>query len=409
MAAIAVLGAQWGDEAKGKVVHFLSRQADVCVRFNGGPNAGHTVVDDRGEVRLHQVPTGALYPHCFGVLAHGMVLDLWALEAELAELRGQGRPPPKILISERAHLILPFHREREDKEGLAQRLGTTRKGIGPAYVDRVARRGLRVLDLFFPERLEEALHAVEPKERQALVVELLRLKEDFAPFLGDARGFLAQALREGKTVVFEGAQGTLLDLDWGTYPYVTSSHTTVHGIPWGTGVWPEFSAVVGVTKAYTTRVGAGPFPTEEQGPTGERLRAAGREYGATTGRPRRCGWLDLVALRYAHEVNRFTHLAITKLDVLSGLREIKVAVAYELAGQRRETFPPSPVELFQAKPVYETLPGWEEEITGVRAFSDLPAEAQRYIRFVEEVVGVPVALVSTGPRTEDMIVRSPII
>ncbi|MFN3346454.1 MAG: adenylosuccinate synthase [Candidatus Bipolaricaulaceae bacterium] len=408
MSAIAVIGAQWGDEAKGKVVHLLAREADLCVRFNGGPNAGHTVVDQYGEAKLHQVPAGALHPQCLGVLAHGMVLDLWALEEELAELEKQGRPLPKLLISERAHLILPSHRERESQEGTAERLGTTKRGVGPAYVDRVARRGLRLLDLCHPEYVEDQLRREAPKQASTILSELLRLKEKFFPLVGDARAVLAQALQSGKTVVFEGAQGTLLDVDWGTYPYVTSSHTTVHGIPWGTGVWPELSAVVGVAKAYTTRVGAGPLPTEETGPAGTRLREVGREYGATTGRPRRCGWLDLVALRYAHAVNSFTHLALTKLDVLSGLAELKVAVAYRIEGKRYETFPAFAGDLFPAEPVYETLPGWEEEITGARDVADLPREARRYIQFVEEGVGVPVALVGTGPRTEDVIVRAEI-
>lgn len=409
MTALAVIGAQWGDEAKGKIVHFLSQKAEICVRFNGGPNAGHTVVDAYGEARLHQVPAGALHPHCLGILAHGMVLDLWALEEELEELARQGRPQPRLLLSERAHLILPHHREREEREGAAARLGTTKKGIGPAYADRAARKGLRLLDLFHPEYAEERFRAAGVDRASEVLGELLRLRDRFAPFIGDARVVLVQALRAGKKTVFEGAQGTLLDLDWGTYPYVTSSHTTVHGVPWGTGVWPEFVAVVGVAKAYTTRVGAGPLPTEERGPLGERLREAGREYGATTGRPRRCGWLDLVALRYAQAVNGFTHLALTKLDVLSGFPEVKVAVAYRVGGARRETFPASAEELFSAEPVYETLPGWREPLTGLREFSELPKEAQRYVRFVEEGLGVPVALVGTGPRAEDVIVRAEIV
>ncbi len=406
MPALAVIGAQWGDEAKGKIVHFLARKAEVCVRFNGGPNAGHTVVDEHGEVSLHQIPAGALHPQCLGILAHGMVLDLWALEEELAALGRQGRPQPKLLISDRAHLIFPWHRQREEQEGLAQRLGTTKKGIGPAYADRAARRGLRVMDLSRPDHLAKRLCA---EGASSILPDLSRLREKFAPFLGDARAVLAEALQAGKAVVFEGAQGTLLDVDLGTYPYVTSSHTTVHGIPWGTGVWPTLAVVLGVAKAYTTRVGAGPLPTEDLGPAGQRLREVGREYGATTGRPRRCGWLDLVALRYAHTVNSFTHLALTKLDVLSGFPELKVAVAYRLAGKRWETFPPFAEDLFQAEPVYETLPGWHKEITGIREFSHLPKEAQQYIRFVEEGLGVPVALVGTGSRAEDVIVRAELL
>jgi adenylosuccinate synthase len=322
MPAIAVIGAQWGDEAKGKIVHFLSRKADFCVRFNGGPNAGHTVVDEYGEARLHQIPAGSLHPGCVGVLAHGMVLDPWALEEELAALRAQGRPTPSLLLSERLHLLLPHHRLREEREGVAERIGTTRRGIGPAYADRVARKGLRLADLsdeaYVRERLVAEAKNLGGFDPDQVFRDLQRFREKFASQIGDARATLSLALKEGKRVVFEGAQGTLLDVDFGTYPFVTSSCTTVHGIPWGTGVWPEFSAVVGVAKAYTTRVGGGPFPTEEKGPLGEKLREAGREYGATTGRPRRCGWLDLVALRYAHSINNFSFLALTKLDVLSG-------------------------------------------------------------------------------------------
>lgn len=405
--ALAVIGAQWGDEAKGKIVHFLSREADLCVRFNGGPNAGHTVVDEHGEAVLHQVPAGALHPHCLGVLGQGMVLDPWALQEELFALKAQGRPEPKLLLSERIHLILPAHRVREEREGTASRLGTTKKGVGPAYADRVARRGLRLLDLRDPAYAREVLaeQGSLDLDPEAILRDLLRFHQEFQGRVGDGRAALAQALAAGEVVVFEGAQGTLLDVDFGTYPYVTSSCTTVHGIPWGTGVWPELRAVVGVAKAYTTRVGAGPLPTEIPGDLGLRLRKVGREYGATTGRPRRCGWLDLVALRYAHEVNSFTHLALTKLDALSGFPQLQVAVAYRIGGTRVERFPPTALELAEAEPIYETLPGWRADIRGVREFAQLPPEAQAYVRLVEEVVGVPVALIGTGPRGSDLIVR----
>jgi len=412
MPAIAVIGAQWGDEAKGKIVHFLSRAADFCVRFNGGPNAGHTVVDEYGEARLHQVPAGSLHPECMGVLAHGMVLDPWALEEELAALCAQGRPRPSLFLSERLHLLLPHHRLREEKEGLAEKIGTTRKGIGPAYADRVARKGLRLADLsdeaYVRERLVAEAKNLGGFDPDQVLQDLREFREKFAAQIGDTQAKLSRALQAGKRVVFEGAQGTLLDVDFGTYPFVTSSCTTVHGIPWGTGVWPELSAVVGVTKAYTTRVGGGPFPTEEKGPLGEKLREAGREYGATTGRPRRCGWLDLVALRYAHSINHFTCLALTKLDVLSGLKEIRVAVAYLLDGKRIETFPATVSQLERVRPIYETLPGWQEDIRGVRDFEKLPKEAKAYVRFLEEALGIPVALIGTGPEAEALIVREDI-
>lgn len=410
MRALAVIGAQLGDEAKGKVVHFLAKDADLCVRFNGGPNAGHTVVDRFGTARLHQVPAGALHPRCLGVLAHGMVLDLWALRSELEELSSQGRPRPKLLISQRAHLILPAHKAREEEEGTAARIGTTRRGIGPAYADRARRLGIRLLDLGKQKVIWEKLPKLSGGARdiEALVGELRELWQEFQGMVGDDRACIAQALEEGKAVVFEGAQGTLLDLDLGTYPYVTSSATTVHGVGWGTGVRVDFSEVIGVAKAYVTRVGEGPFPTEESGDVGEALRRQGEEYGATTGRPRRCGWLDLVALRYAHEVNRFTSLALTKLDVLSGLPQVKVAVAYRTSGALRRDFPAAAEELFSATPVYETLPGWTEETRGLTSFADLPPAAQDYVRFVEESLGVPVALVGTGPGENDLIVRRPL-
>jgi adenylosuccinate synthase len=407
--AVAVIGAQWGDEAKGKIVHFLSREADFCVRFNGGPNAGHTVVDEYGQARLHQIPAGALHPQCLGVLAHGMVLDPWVLREELLALRAQGRPEPRIFISERIHLILPVHRLREEKEGVTAKLGTTKKGIGPAYVDRVGRCGLRLLDLWNDEYLREKifsehepLGAIDPEQ---VLNDLLGFRQEFEKCIGDGQMLLSQALATGKRVVFEGAQGTMLDVDFGTYPYVTSSMTTVHGIPGGTGVWPKFTAVMGVTKAYTTRVGIGPFPTEDHTDLGERLRKAGQEYGTTTGRPRRCGWLDLVALRYAQRINGFTHLALTKLDVLSGFPEIRVAVAYRLAGRRVEDFPKAFWELERVEPVYEVLPGWRKEIRGIQDFEELPKEAKEYVRFVEEALSVPVALIGTGPEAQALIVR----
>lgn len=395
MPALAVIGAQWGDEAKGKVVHDLARGAGMCVRFNGGANAGHTVEDRWGTARLHLVPSGALHPGCRGALGHGVVLDPWALEAELADLRAQGRPEPELLLSERAHLVLPHHRLREGEA--AGRLGTTRRGIGPAYADRAARQGLRLADLADPAYVRDHLTRMGTEFATEVAADLARFHARFADRIGDARAAIASALARGETVVFEGAQGTLLDLDLGTYPYVTSSSTTVHGIGWGTGVRVELARVIGVAKAYTTRVGEGPFPTEEKGDVGRWLREKGGEYGATTGRPRRCGWLDLVALRYAHEVNGFTELALTKLDVLSGLDEVKVGVGYRIGGRRTDRFPARAEELGEAVPEYVALPGWREEIGGLRDWSALPREAQGFVRWIEEALGLPVTLIGTGP------------
>ncbi len=410
MGAIAVIGAQWGDEAKGKIVHHLCRRARMCVRFNGGANAGHTVEDARGTARLHLVPCGALHPGCQGVIGHGVIVDPWVLADELEEILAQGRPHPELLLSERAHLVLPHHRLQEEREGTAERIGTTRRGVGPCYADRAARRGLRITDLADERRVREHLRAARVAgdgfDPEQVVEDLLRFREQFAARIGDARAAIAGALERGEEVVFEGAQGTLLDLDFGTYPYATSSTTTVHGIGWGTGIsTARVERVLGVTKAYTTRVGEGPFPTEERGEVGERLRTEGKEYGATTGRPRRCGWLDLVALRYAHAVNGFTDLALTKLDVLSGLREIRVAVDYRIGGQRVTGFPPRAEDLARAEPVYEVLRGWEEDIAGIRDYERLPSAARHFVRFVEAQVGVPVTFIGTGPGEEAIIVR----
>ncbi|MFH1609134.1 MAG: adenylosuccinate synthase [Candidatus Bipolaricaulota bacterium] len=410
MPGIAVIGAQWGDEAKGKVVHLLCRGARMCVRFNGGANAGHTVADACGTARLHLVPSGALHQGCRGVIGHGVVLDPWALERELDEIRAQGRPRPDLFLADRAHLVLPDHRLREEAEGTADRIGTTRRGVGPAYESRTARKGLRLADLadtaLVREHLRQAARQVgDGFDPERAMDDLVRFRERFAHRIGDARAAIADALDRGDVVVFEGAQGTLLDLDFGTYPYVTSSTTTVHGIGWGTGIRAErLERVIGVTKAYTTRVGEGPFPTEDLGPTGERLREEGDEFGATTGRPRRCGWLDLVTLRHAHRVNGFTELALTKLDVLSGLREVKACVSYRIGGVSTGEFPTRTGDLAQADPVYEGLPGWDEDIGGIRDYDDLPAAARGFVRFVEEAVGIPVTLIGTGPSEDEIVV-----
>lgn len=410
MPAIAVIGAQWGDEAKGKVVHHLCRTAQMCVRFNGGANAGHTVEDALGTARLHLVPSGALHAGCRGVIGHGVALDPWGLERELDELQNQGRPKPNLYLSDRAHLVLPHHRWREEADGTADHIGTTRRGIGPAYEDRVARRGLRVADLADERSLRDGLEQTAAQSRfkgdiERVAADLIRFRERFASRTGNAQELITAALRGGEGMVFEGAQGTLLDLDLGTYPYVTSSTTTVHGIGWGTGVRVSLGRVVGVSKAYTTRVGEGPFPTEDLGAIGERLREGGGEYGATTGRSRRCGWLDLVALRYAHGVNGFTELALTKLDVLSGLDEVAVGVGYRIGGRIVERFPARAEDLAHAEPLYERLPGWEEAIAGIRDFTALPAAAQRFVRWIEEQVGIPVTFIGTGPGAQAIIER----
>ncbi len=435
MTAIAVIGAQWGDEGKGKIAHLLAQDADWAVRFNGGTNAGHTVVvgegeghrtpaDGPSEFKFHLIPSGALHPHCAGVLANGMVIEPFSLAREHEQLQQALGREPRLHISEQAHLILPYHPVVERLEGAKSELDTTARGIGPAYQDKVARRGLRVGDLLHPERFTEKLKrnlerikALYPGndeltrlQPEALAREILTVAEAFCSCIGDTVRVLHEALDRGETVLFEGAQGTLLDIDFGTYPYVTSSHATVGGVGVGAGVSPQrLDRVIGVLKAYTTRVGAGPFPTEDTGEVGARLRGTGAnpwdEFGTTTGRPRRCGWLDLVALRYAARINDFTELALMKLDVLSGFAELRVAVAYRCDGERIERFPPDAETLRRCEPVYETLPGWREEIRGCRSWRELPKNAQAYVKFIEQAVGVPVALVSVGRSFEETIWR----
>ena len=434
MPGIAVIGAQWGDEGKGKIAHRLAREADMAVRFNGGTNAGHTVAVANGEgangaqeqeFKFHLVPSGALHDGCVGVLGNGMVLEPLSLAEEIQQLHEARSDQPEIRVSAGAHLILPYHPMVERLEGAQRDLDTTAKGIGPAYQDKIARRGLRAAHLrqpeVFVERVtanvelfrslypdSEALRTLDPR---AEAERLLRASEGFVDAITDTIDVVNGALDEGQTVVFEGAQGTLLDVEFGTYPYVTSSYATIGGVGVGAGVSPRrLDRVIGLAKAFTSRVGAGPFPTEDTGEIGDRLRGTGEnpwdEYGTTTGRPRRCGWLDLVALGYAARLNGFTELALVKLDVLSGLDELKVATAYRHDGQTRETFPNDATTLEACTPVYETLPGWSEDITRCRAWEDLPANAQRYIQYVEQALGVPVSIISVG-RASDATIDVP--
>jgi len=437
MAAIAVIGAQWGDEGKGKIAHLLAQDADMAVRFNGGTNAGHTVVvgeekkpsakgrtkrAQASEFKFHLIPSGALHPHCIGVLGGGMVIEPFSLAQEFEQLRQALGQEPQLYISRTAHLILPYHPIVEQLEGAKNEIGTTARGIGPAYQDKVARRGLRMGDLLHPERFVgklkhnlEWLKALYPGDEELarlqtepLADEILRAVEPLQGRIVDTSQIVHDALARGQTVIFEGAQGTLLDIDFGTYPYVTSSHATVGGVGVGAGISPKrLDRVIGVLKAYATRVGAGPFPTEETGEVGERLRGTGAqpwdEFGTTTGRPRRCGWLDLVALKYAARVNDFTDLALMKLDVLSGFEELKVAVAYRCGGELLEEFPQDAETLAECEPVYETLPGWSEDIRGCRLWRELPQNARRYVRLIERTVDVPVSIVSVGRAFEETI------
>ncbi len=422
-ATLVVVGAQWGDEGKGKVVDFLSERADVVVRYQGGANAGHTVVVDGAEFRLNLVPSGLLRGKT-SVVGNGVVVDPAQLLREMTALEAAGFDVSRLFVSDAAHLILPYHRllDRAEEERRGdRRLGTTGRGIGPAYRDKSARHGVRVGDLFEPEvfrrrlgdLLEHANHVLErvynreAVDADAVVAEYLALGERLRPHVRDTALLVNDAIDRGERVLFEGAQGTLLDLDHGTYPYVTSSHPVAGGACIGAGVGPtRIGRVLAVVKAYCTRVGDGPFPTEEAGPVGDRLRERGREYGTTTGRPRRCGWLDLPALRYAVRVSGVTGFALTKLDTLTGFDPLRVAVAYELDGERLTEWPRHAHLLERCRPVYVDLPGWHEDIGGARRLEDLPREARAFLDLIEEATGVPLDLISVGPDRAATIVRT---
>jgi adenylosuccinate synthase len=422
MTALVIVGAQWGDEGKGKIVDLLAAQADAVVRYGGGANAGHTLVVGSERVVLHLVPSGALHerPRC--LLGPGMVIDPKVLLRELGVMRERGvLGAGRVLVSDRAHLVLPHHMLvdalREQGPGA---IGTTKRGIGPCYQDRAARRGVRVADLLDVEgldaRVAESLEGWRPvieslggqaPSASDIASELRSLATEIAPFIGDVTGALHDAREGGQRILLEGAQGTMLDLDHGTYPFVTSSSVTAGGACTGTGLAPtHIDRVLGISKAYTTRVGEGPFPTELLGSEGDRLRETGGEYGATTGRPRRCGWLDVPVLRHAARVNGLSELALTKLDVLTGTESIPVCVAYELDGRRLDVPPSTGFE--RVRPIYEQLPGWTEDVSTCRSLDELPATARSYVRRIEELSGVAVTLLSLGAeRTQTIQLADP--
>lgn len=422
MAAVIVVGAQWGDEGKGKIVDLLADEADVVVRFAGGPNAGHTLVVGNDKVVVRLVPSGILRPATTCVLGQGMVVDLARLVGEMDELRKRGHAQvERLKVSDKAHAILPYHVMVDTlRETGAHPLGTTKRGVGPAYEDKAARRGVQLGLLREPERLRRAITGAieawtptiramggEPPAAKDVLAELEPLAHRVMPLLTDTGKLVADAVAAGQRVLLEGAQGTLLDLDHGTYPYVTSSTSTAGGACTGAGVGPtRIDAVVGLVKAYCTRVGLGPFPTELGDANGERLRKVGNEFGSVTGRPRRTGWLDLPALRTAARINGLDALAITKLDVLTGLDEIKACVRYRSSAGEIDELPTHGVEALE--PIYATLPGWHEDIGRVRSLAELPRAAANYIRFIEEATHVPAWIVSVGyRRDETVVVRSP--
>jgi adenylosuccinate synthase len=421
---LVVLGAQWGDEGKGKIVDLLTSRFSIVARYQGGHNAGHTVYVNGAKFILRLIPSGILHPGVTCVIGNGVVVDPAALFAELDELARNGIDVEgRVLISEKAHLILPYHRDldllSEARRG-ERKIGTTSRGIGPAYEDKIARRGIRAGDLADPKGLEQNVRDnVTARNRlvqdntmdwKPVLDQLLRHAERMRPMIRDVSLMLADATKAGQPILFEGAQGTLLDIDHGTYPFVTSSNASVGGVCTGLGLPPKaIGGVLGVVKAYTTRVGEGPLPTELSGEMGNRLRESGNEYGAVTGRPRRCGWYDAVAARYACRINGLDGLALTKLDVLDGLERIDICTAYRSHGRTITDFPADVRQLAECEPVYESMPGWSAPTAGVRAFEQLPQAARRYIARLEEVTGAKAAIVSTGSERDDTIVRDDVL
>ena len=418
-----VIGAQWGDEGKGKIVDLLADKFNAAVRFQGGHNAGHTLVVKGETIKLQLIPSAILHAQSTCMIGNGVVLSLSALVDEIKMLKDHGVPVlERLKISLRCPLILPVHQAldqvREASRGKAA-IGTTGQGIGPAYEDKVARRAVKVCDLLQPEIFASKVHQMmqyhnfvlkhyynaEPIDVEAMITETLALAEIVKPMFADVSVLLAKLNQAGKNILFEGAQGTLLDIDHGTYPFVTSSNTTAGFAACGSGMGPaSMQNILGITKAYATRVGAGPFPTELFDQDGQTLGRNGQEFGTVTGRTRRCGWLDLVALKTAVISNSFTSLCLTKLDVLDGFEAIKICVAYELDGRRLETMPSDNENLANCAPVYETLPGWRDKTFGLTVYQDLPEAAKEYVRFIEQYLGVPVVIISTGPDREQTII-----
>ncbi len=419
---VVIVGAQWGDEGKGKVVDALAERFDIVARYQGGANAGHTVVVNGKKFVLQLLPASVVRPDKIAVIGNGVVVNPESLLEELAKVEAAGVPVGmRLLVSDRAHLILPYHRSHEvavEQALGAGKIGTTAKGIGPCYEDKAGRRGLRAGDLRNPEkfreqcaevlaeknRLASALLAGAALDVDGFVESYYEKARCILPFITDVSAYLNREMDRGQRVLFEGAQGTMLDLDHGTYPYVTSSSAAAGGACTGTGVGPtRIGAVVGVSKAYATRVGSGPFPTEALGPEGEKIRERGGEYGAVTGRPRRCGWFDAVAARYSVRLNHLSALIITKLDILDHLAEIPVGIAYEYRGERLDDFPADIATLEELKVQYKTLPGWQQPTFGITDFAQLPQKARDYLRFLSDQTGVEIAMVSTGPERHQTI------
>ncbi|MDQ0176283.1 adenylosuccinate synthase [Bacillus chungangensis] len=425
MSSVVVVGTQWGDEGKGKITDFLSENAEVIARYQGGNNAGHTIRFNGVTYKLHLIPSGIFYKEKISVIGNGMVVDPKALIQELKYLYDQSVSTDNLRISNRAHVILPYHLKidevEEDRKG-ANKIGTTKKGIGPAYMDKAARVGIRIADLLDREVFEEKLaRNLEEKNRllerfyetegftlEEILDEYYEYGQQIRKYVCDTSVVLNDALDEGRRVLFEGAQGVMLDIDQGTYPFVTSSNPVAGGVTIGSGVGPsKINHVVGVSKAYTSRVGDGPFPTELQDEIGDQIREVGREYGTTTGRPRRVGWFDSVVVRHARRVSGLTDLSLNSIDVLTGIETLKICTSYRYKGTVLEEFPASLKVLSQCEPIYEELPGWTEDITGCRSLDELPANARHYVERVSQLTGIPISIFSVGPdRSQTNVVRS---
>jgi adenylosuccinate synthase len=423
MSSIVIVGSQWGDEGKGRITDLLSRKVEIVVRFQGGDNAGHTVNHKGKEFKLHLIPSGILFPDALCIIGNGVVLNPKSLLDEIADIEKRGLSAKNLKISQNCHLIMPYHLvidEASEQSMGDAKIGTTKKGIGPVHADKAAREGIRVADLMekelFARKLKTALdkknivlkniYSRSPLDYDLVLKTYLDYGKKIKKYVSDTSLIINEALEQNRNILFEGAQGTLLDIEHGTYPYVTSSSTTAGGVYSGAGVGPNrIDEVIGVTKAYTTRVGSGPFPTELFDRFGDMLREKGREYGTTTGRPRRCGWFDCVLLRYSSMINSMDSIALTKLDVLTGLKKIKVCTSYRVGGKVHELFTPSNLTVSEIEPVYEELEGWDEDLGMIRDFKELPQAVKRYIDFIEKNCKISISMISVGPERSQIIFR----
>ena len=420
MSTVVIVGAQWGDEGKGKIVDFLTQKADVVARYQGGNNAGHTVVIGSEKYVLHLIPSGILHKGTRCIIGNGVVIDPRALLGEMNALEARGmKIENNLYISQNAHIIMPYHIAIELEQEKSKKIGTTGRGIGPSYTDKISRQGIRAIDLLRPDLFREKLHAnlatcnyllvnlyeAAPLDEAAIFTEYMGYAKQLEQYISDTSLFINQEINAGKNILLEGAQGTLLDIDHGTYPYVTSSSTVSGGACTGLGIPPtKIDRILGIAKAYTTRVGEGPFPTELTGELGEAIRQRGGEFGATTGRPRRCGWLDMVALRYSAAINGFTGIGLTKMDILDGMEKINICVAYRYNGKTYDNFPTDLEILRRCEPVLQEIDGWKESTSGIKEMSGLPRNALKYIKLIEELISTKIQIISTGPKRDEIIV-----